>query len=257
MLSHLALFLLLSVVSYFFLVTRGTLIYRQLTSDHSDKSHVYWVYTVHRLISLSDQKLFVSAVLLFQYNRLVNRVVEEIQKVELSGKSLLVTSCAFGDLLPKVVAAAMRGGASRVFITDIIQNELKRAEQKLNGYEGGFELIEADATCMQFDNEFADLNILFFLLHELPDDAKLAAVTEAVRLVRPGGKLIIAEFHRPHSLLLRTLGRIYFTVFEPYALTVWNRSDPKRMLDARDGWDTRRVTHFMGNFQVVVATKSM
>ena len=244
-------------LGYFFLVTRGALIAHALVPRAQDRFHVYWVYSNMGLIKFSDRKPWVAAVLLFQYDRLVDKVVSEIKRVSLSGKTVLMTSCAFGDVMPKVVGAFVKGGAGRICITDLIKNELIHASKKLDQFHGKFELAEADATCMPQNDGSVELNLIFFLFHELPDASKEKAFREAMRVTAPGGKLIIAEFHRPRKRIMGWLGRLYFTVFEPFALTMWNRYDPVRFLEAEGGWTCERSTYFFGNFQVVTATKSV
>jgi len=110
---------------------------------------------------------------------------------------------------------------------------------------------------MKLDDAAVDINLVFFLLHELPDQAKEHAMREAARVVSPGGKLIIVEFHQPRTWFMRLLGRLYFTVFEPFALAMWNHHDPVRTIEAMGGWTLNRATFFWGNFQIVVATKQL
>ena len=243
-------------LGYFFIVTRGALIANALVPRAPDRCHVYWVYSNMGLIQFSDQKPWVAAVLLFQYDRLVDKVVSEIKRAQVRGKTVLMTSCAFGDVMPKIVQASVKGGARRITITDLIANELIHAGKKLQEFRGKVDLAEADATCMPQPDGSVDLNLIFFLFHELPDASKARAFSEAVRVTAPGGKLIIAEFHRPRKRIMRMLGRLYFTVFEPFALSMWNQYDPVHRLESMGGWTLERSTYFFGNFQVVTATKS-
>ncbi|MCX7110139.1 MAG: class I SAM-dependent methyltransferase [Proteobacteria bacterium] len=242
-------------LGYFFLVTRGALIAHAFVPRAQDRFHVYWVYSNMGLIKFSDKKTWVAAVLLFQYDRLVDKVVSEIRRTSLIGKTFLMTSCAFGDVMPKVVKATISGGADRICITDLIKNELIHARKKLNDFQGKVELAEADATRMPQADGTVAVNLIFFLFHELPDASKEMAFCEAMRVTAPGGKLIIAEFHRPRKRIMRWLGRLYFTVFEPFALTMWNQYDPVRYLESKGGWTCERSTYFFGNFQVVTAIK--
>ncbi len=242
-------------LGYFFLVTRGALIAHAFVPRAEDRFHIYWVYSHMGLIRFSDKKTWVAAVLLFQYDRLVERVVAEIKRTAVKGKTVLMTSCAFGDVMPRVVGASVKGGAGRICITDLIENELIHADGKLGEYQGNYELAEADARSMPQKDGAVAINLIFFLFHELPDPSKERVFHEAARVVAPGGKLIIAEFHRPRTWLMRQLGRIYFTIFEPYALSMWGEYDPVGFMDKMGGWRCERSTYFFGNFQVVVATK--
>lgn len=244
-------------LGYFFVVTRGALIAHALVSCPQDRFHIYWVYSNLGLTRFSDKRSWVKAVLLFQYDRLVDRVVGAIQQTALQGKTVLMTSCAFGDVMPRVVGASIDGGAGRICLTDLLKNQLIHADEKLRQYKGRYELSEADARRMPQADGAVELNLIFFLFHELPDAGKEQAFHEAARVVAPGGKLIIAEFHRPTAWLMRQLGRLYFTVFEPYALSLWHQYDPACFLERTGGWECERSIYFFGNFQVVVATKQI
>ena len=39
--------------------------------------------------------------------------------------------------------------------------------------------------------------LLFFLLHEQPADVRRKTIAEALRVTKPGGKLIFVDYHKP------------------------------------------------------------
>ncbi len=249
-------FLLASTGLFFFVVTRGALLVRGMSAgQNSDKSHVYPIYSNMRLIKLVDFQPIISAILLFQYSRLVSKIVAGLRQTNLKGKKVLVTSCAFGNVMPRVIEASFQSGAERVLVADIIRNELLHARSKLGQYAGRIEYIEDNATSMSQKDGVADANVMFFLLHELPHELKLRALAEAGRVLAPGGKLYLAEFHRPEVWVLRALSWTYFKVFEPLGLALWDTHDPLNCLESMGGWKCERQTYFFGNFQVVTATK--
>ena len=250
-----AAFLLLSIGLFFFVATRGALVLRGLSGTQSETAHVYPIYSNMRLIKLVDFQPIISAILLFQYHRLVSRIVAELGQLDLQGRRVLITSCAFGNVIPRVVKAAVQGGAERVLVADIIQNELIHASTKLGKLSGKVEFIEDNATDMKQGDGVVAANIIFFLLHELPHDLKGKALDEAGRMLAPGGKLLLAEFHRPELWVLRTLSWTYFKVFEPLGLALWDTHDPLNYLEGVGGWTCERTTYFCGNFQVITATK--
>jgi len=249
-------FLLLSTGLFFFVVTRGALLMRGLSSGaNGEKSHVYPIYSNMRLIKLVDFQPIISAILLFQYHRLVSKIVGGLEKSDLRNKKVLITSCAFGNVIPRVVQAALDAGAERVLIADIILNELVHARSKLSRFSGKVDFIEDNATAMKQKEGVVDANVIFFLLHELPHDLKGQALNEAGRMLAPGGKLYLAEFHRPELWVLRALSWTYFKVFEPLGLALWDTHDPLSYLENVGGWSCERTTYFFGNFQVITATK--
>ena len=252
-----ALFLVLvGTALFFFTLTRGALILRSITGrTHNAAAHVYPIYSDMRLIRLVDWQPIIAAILLFQYDRLVSAITNGLHKTDLRGKKVLITSCAFGNVIPRVVDASVRAGASRVLIADIILNELRHARTKLPAFAGQVDCIEENATAMTLPDSSVDANVIFFLLHELPHELKGAALREACRVLAPGGTLYLAEFHKPEPWVLRALSWTYFKVFEPLGLALWDTHDPLRQLQAMPGFHCERRTVFFGNFQVVVATR--
>jgi ubiquinone/menaquinone biosynthesis C-methylase UbiE len=249
-------FLLASTGLFFFVVTRGALVLRGLSpGTQSEKSHVYPIYSNMRLIKMVDFQPIISAILLFQYNRLVSKIVSGLEHSALRNKKVLITSCAFGNVIPRVVKAAVEAGAERVLIADIILNELIHAKSKLGNFAGKVDFIEDNATSMNQEAGSVAANVMFFLLHELPHQLKGRALAEAGRMLAPGGKLFLAEFHRPELWVLRALSWTYFKVFEPLGLALWDTHDPLACLEQMGGWKCERTTYFFGNFQIITATK--
>ena len=255
--SFLVVFMVLvSTALFFFVVTRGALIARGMGfGERGDSAHVYPIYSDMRLIKMVDFQPIISAILLFQYDRLVSRIVTELRGQNLRDRDVLITSCAFGNVIPRVVGASVAAGARRVHLVDLIKNELTHARSKLGEFAGKVEFREANATAMQQADGSVAANVIFFLLHELPHELKGEALKEAARTIAPGGKLLLAEFHKPGSLLLQALSWTYFKVFEPLGLALWDSHDPLNYIDKLGGFSCIRSTYFFGNFQVIVATK--
>jgi ubiquinone/menaquinone biosynthesis C-methylase UbiE len=248
-------FVLAATGLFFFVVTRGALIVRGLAGSGSDSSHVYPIYSNMRLIKMVDFQPIISAILLFQYPRLVSKIVDGLRATDLKNKKVLVTSCAFGNVIPRVVEASLQSGADRILIADIIKNELVHAKSKLGHCSGKVQYVEDNATSMKQDEGLVDANVMFFLLHELPHHLKAKALSEAGRMLAPGGKLYLGEFHKPEPWVLKALSWTYFKVFEPLGLALWDSHDPVLLLQEMGGWSVERTTFFFGNFQVITATK--
>lgn len=256
----LSLLLLVTTLSatavFFFTVTRGTLLVRSaIGGTPDDAAHVYPIYSNRQLIRLIDFQPIISAILLFQYNRLVSTITAGLARMDLRDRDVLITSCAFGNVIPRVVDSALNAGARRILIADIIQNELDHARGKLGAHPGQLEFIEENAMAMQQADGSVAANIMFFLLHELPHPQKAIALREAVRVLAPGGTLFLGEFHRPSVRVLRLLSWTYFKTFEPWGLALWDSQDPLRQLEELGGLRCEQRTFFFGNFQIIIATK--
>lgn len=251
-------FILASTALFFFTLTRGALILRGVQAgSQGDAAHVYPIYSNMRLIRLVDFQPIISAILLFQYDRLVSMITSGLRHMDLKGKKVLITSCAFGNVIPRVVEASVESGASQVLIADIIDNELIHAKGKLVPFADKLELLQENAVAMKQADASVAVNVIFFLLHELPHHLKGQALSEATRVLAPGGKLYLAEFHRPDLWVLRALSWTYFKVFEPLGLALWDTHDPLAQLQALGGFTCERRTVFFGNFQIIVATKNL
>lgn len=241
--------------AFFFVVTRGALLVRAVMAGPRDPAaHVYPIYSNMRLIRMVDFQPIIAAILLFQYDRLVTIIANGLQRMNLRGRKVLITSCAFGNVMPRVAQASFNAGAEKVQVVDIIENELLHAQRKLSQMPGTFEYLRQDATRTTLPDASVDANVVFFLLHELPHELKGEVLKEACRVLAPGGKLYLAEFHRPHLSVLRALSWTYFKVFEPLGLALWSTHDPLAQLQGM-GFACERRKVFFGNFQVITATK--
>lgn len=241
--------------AFFFVVTRGALLVRAVMAGPRDPAaHVYPIYSNMRLIRMVDFQPIIAAILLFQYDRLVTIIANGLQRMNLRGRKVLITSCAFGNVMPRVAQASFAAGAEKVQVVDIIENELLHAQRKLSQMPGTFEYLRQDATRTTLPDASVDANVVFFLLHELPHELKGEVLKEACRVLAPGGKLYLAEFHRPHLSVLRALSWTYFKVFEPLGLALWSTHDPLAQLQGM-GFACERRKVFFGNFQVITATK--
>lgn len=247
---------LASTALFFFTLTRGALLMRgALGRLQHEAAHVYPIYSNLKLIRLVDWQPVIAAILLFQYSRLVSVITHGLRHSALQGKQVLITSCAFGNVMPRVARAAMKADAKRLLVADIIQNELDHARGKLEFCADHTEYLQQNATALTLPDASVHANVMFFLLHELPHHLKVCALAEAMRVLAPGGRLYLAEFHRPRPWLLRLLSWTYFKVFEPFGLALWSTHDPVLQLQAMPGVHCERHVVFFGNFQVIVASK--
>ena len=73
------------------------------------------------------------------------------------------------------------------------------------------------------DNVFSSV-LIFFLLHELPPDARERCISEAIRVLRPGGRFVITEYGAsPKKNWLRRfpLTRWVLMRLEPFLESFW------------------------------------
>lgn len=126
---------------------------------------------------------------------------------------VLDIGCGRGAVLLAVAKLLPRGTATGVDIwrADQTGNEPAATwrNAELEGVKDRIALDTGDMTRLPYDDGTFDLIVSSLAIHNLPGMAKrLAAVEEAARVVKPGGRLVIADigFTRRYAARLRELG---------------------------------------------------
>ena len=249
--------ILASVGLFFLIVTRISLIVQSNNSNADpDTAHIYWIYKSPLFIRMADQMFVVSSILLGQYSKLVSCVVKRLNP-SLKGKKILQISCAFGNVSEKIAESCAKQGASEFVLTDIMQSEIDNAERKLKRFGKLCSFRRQDATKLEFEDQSFDYVVVFFLPHELPFDKKVKLIEESNRVLKPGGKVIFGEFHKPRVKILEVLGRIYFKIFEPYATEMWDDFDLEKAMEERtdNSYSIEKDTFLFDNFQILTAKR--
>jgi len=248
---------LASIGLFFLILTRLSLVFQANNSKSDpDTAHIYWIYKSPFFIRLTDRMFVVSSILLFQYSKLVSCVVKRLNP-SLKGKRVLQVSCAFGNVSEKIAESCAAQGAEEFVLTDIMQSELDNAKRKLKRFGSLCSYNRQDATNLAFEDQSFDYVVAFFLPHELPFDKKLKHIEEAKRVLKPGGKIVFGEFHKPRLRVLEILGRIYFKIFEPYATEMWDGFDLAKVVegDTDTTYKIEKETFLFDNFQVLAAKR--
>lgn len=212
---------------------------------------LYWWTYVHPLaLAVFDHMLVINLILLTNYNKMRDRALARF--ADAPGRVLQI-SCAYGDITPRLVQLLAAGGG-RLDVIDVLAIQLQNVGRKL-GRAAPVRLMNMDATALTLPSAAYDRALIFFLLHEQPADVRARTLAEALRVVRPGGRIVIADFARPYWWNpFRYLWAVFLTIFEPYALDMW-RADLADMLPADCGARVAVTRHFGGLFQVAEVTK--
>lgn len=216
------------------------------------RRHYWWAY-IHPLgVKFFDRRWIVNLILLGNYRRLRDRALAEFGRA--ASGSILQLACVYGDLtaqLEKRVAA----GSGRLDVVDVVPIQLSNLKNKLPPGTRA-RMLRMDSADLGLPDASYDRAMLFFLLHELPANHRARTLSEAFRVVKPGGKILIVDFARPHWWNpLFYLWRPLLASLEPFALDLW-RDDIVSLLPP--SWKSakfRRETSFGGFFQKVVVTR--
>lgn len=157
-----------------------------------------------RALAFWDHPIPMNMVLFGNYRRLRDQVLRRISPGE---KVIQLGSC-YGDLMPEI-----RKKTDDLTIIDCVPEQLALARSKCD-----CNTVLSDAANTGLKSGEADVVVIFFLLHELPEEWKHGVLTEAYRLAGRDGRVIITEF-ASHKLWnpFGYIERLIFRLFEPFA----------------------------------------
>jgi ubiquinone/menaquinone biosynthesis C-methylase UbiE len=167
--------------------------------------------------------------------------------------STLQVACAYGNLTPRLLRRL--GPDARLDVVDILPIQLKNLGEKLPP-DPRVTLLQGDSSSLACADASHDQVLLFFLLHEQPEAVRRATLAEALRVVKPGGKVVIVDYHRPSRWhLMRPLMRLVFRKLEPYAMDLWDRDVAHFIEPSQQPSSMTQQTYFGGLYQKLVLTR--
>jgi demethylmenaquinone methyltransferase/2-methoxy-6-polyprenyl-1,4-benzoquinol methylase len=144
-------------------------------------------------------------------NRLwLKRLVQSI--LDTKPNNYLDLCCGTGAVAERLVTSCKRGSLPSIDCVDFSFQMITIAKNRLSGLGVPFTTFVADATELPFSNESYDTVSIAYGSRNIED--KQAAIGEAARVLRPGGKLCILELTRPHRLI-RPFHALYLKTVVP------------------------------------------
>lgn len=208
----------------------------------------WWAYLHPRAVFLFEREWLVNLILWGNYQRLCNEALEQLAGDE--GQRLLQVACVYGDLTQRV--GGLLGARDRLDVIDVAPIQLANLRQKLRP-DARIHLHQQDSRSLRFEDGTFDRTLLFFLLHEQPAEVRRATLAEALRVTRPGGKLVIVDYHRPdEGHLLRLPMRGVLAALEPFALDLWRHEVAEFLPAGPHLSNLRKSTFFRGLYQKIV-----
>jgi len=211
----------------------------------------WWAYVHPRAVRVFERRWLVNLILFGNYARLRDAALDEIGS-QAGGRTLQI-ACVYGDLTPRLRRHLADDG--RLDVIDVLPAQLDNLRRKLPP-DPRISLVLRDSAALGYADRSFDRVLVFFLLHEQPERVRRRTLAEALRVVKPGGKVILIDYHRPHrwnplylplSAVLRWL--------EPDALDLW-RHDLDHYLPAGGAVaGLCKQTYFGGLYQKVVLTR--
>jgi ubiquinone/menaquinone biosynthesis C-methylase UbiE len=220
---------------------------------HYLKAHYWWAYVHPRAVRLFERQWLVNLILWGNYARLRDAALGELGE-SLPGRTLQV-ACVYGDLTCRLGERAAAGHGT-VDVVDVLAIQLDNLRRKLSA-DAPVRTLRMDSTRLAAPDGRYDRALVFFLLHEQPAHDRERTLAEVVRVVRPGGTVVIVDYARPrwwHPL--RYLWRPLLATLEPFALDLWRCEVADLLRGARAIRHLRTRSHFGGLYQTVVATRA-
>jgi demethylmenaquinone methyltransferase/2-methoxy-6-polyprenyl-1,4-benzoquinol methylase len=161
-------------------------------------------------------------------HRLWKRFTIEVSAVR-KGHKVLDIAGGTGDLT--MAFSDLVGETGQVVLADINSSMLKVGRDRLmdRGYASNILFVQANAECLPFpDNYFNEVTIAFGL-RNVTDKNK--ALRSMLRVLKPGGKLLILEFSKTDNPLLSKVYDMYsFTALPALGKLITNDSESYRYL---------------------------
>jgi len=132
-------------------------------------------------------------------HRIWKRFTIELSGVR-KGHDVLDIAGGTGDLAARF--SDIVGPDGRVVLADINDSMLRVGRDKLldSGRQGNLEFVQADVQSLPFPDDSFDCVSIAFGLRNVTD--KGAALRDMLRVLKPGGRLLVLEFSKPRSELL-------------------------------------------------------
>jgi len=208
----------------------------------------WWAYVRPYAIKFFDREWIVNLILLGNMVKLRDWALNALG-TKIFGRTLQIAS-VYGDFVAQLTKRIAEG--SSLDLIDVVPAQLENLRKKLPGH-APVQLFQNDATNLHLADESYNQVVMFFLLHEMPKDVRDKTLSEAVRVLKPGGKFVIVDFHKPSWWNpFRYLYPPFFKVFEPFALDIWRQNIEEWLPKDFVPVDVTKETIFGGLYQKVV-----
>ena len=211
----------------------------------------WWAYLHPRAVRIFERQWLVNLILWGNFAQLRDAALQEMGDV-INGRVLQV-ACVYGDFTEHLVRRL--GPQGSVDVIDVAPIQIKNLQAKLSNPQHVNALLQ-DSTDLHFVDGSHDAVVVFFLLHEQPADVRRKTIAEALRVTKPGGKLIFVDYHKPvASSPFRYIMVPILTTLEPFAMDMWNGEIADWLPSDLTISKLEKQTYFGGLYQKVVITR--
>ncbi len=218
--------------------------------EYLEKTY-WWAYTHPNAVRVFERQWLVNLILWGNFSRLRDLALDEMGNA-VQGQVLQV-ACVYGNLTEHLVRRL--GPKGHLNVVDVAPVQIKNLHQKLSD-KRQVSILQQDASQLSFDNASHDAVLVFFLLHEMPLEVRRKTIAEALRVTKPGGKLIFVDYHKPvASSPFRYLMVPILSTLEPFAMDLWNHNITDWLPAGGSYSHMDHQTYFGGLYQKLVITR--
>lgn len=192
--------------------------------------HYWWAYLAPWGVWFFDHRPIINLILFGRYPAILDEVMR--RHAAAPARRTLQLTCAYGALTPALAASPASG---ELHLMDAAAIQLRAAQRKIPGGAGPVHCARVNAEALAYADDSFDTVIIFFLLHELPPAARTRALREAVRVLAPGGRLLLAEYGEnrgAHPLHRLPPARWLLEKLEPFLHSFWHGNLDALLLEA-------------------------
>jgi ubiquinone/menaquinone biosynthesis C-methylase UbiE len=193
---------------------------RHRVPEYLDTNY-WWAYLSPIGVNFFDHPFIVNRILWGQYQQIAQDTVNVIAKHE--NETIAGISCAYGEFIPMCVQQV---NFKQLALFDVAEIQLKHAKQKIVAHENFSKchLFLSNAESIAMPDNSVDTSVLFYLLHELPEPARKRVLAETIRITKPEGRIIIADYApkgERHFFHRNLFFRRIFQKMEPFLANFW------------------------------------
>ena len=209
----------------------------------------WWAYVHPKSVWVFEREWLVNLILWGNMNKLTCAVLDEMNLQ--SNSSVLQVACVYGDFSNRL-ASHLGQTQSRLSVVDVAPIQIDNIKKKVAAHNN-VSIHLQDSTFMSFPNDNFDETVVFFLLHEQPEEARRKTIAEAIRVTRPGGRVIFVDYHGPkRSNPMRYVMKPILALLEPFAMDLWREELPAFMPAGIKPEQISYSFYFSGLYQKVV-----
>jgi ubiquinone/menaquinone biosynthesis C-methylase UbiE len=214
--------------------------------------HYWWAYVHPNAVRVFERQWLVNLILWGNFDRLRDAALGRLGD-SIFGRTLQV-ACVYGDLTQRLVERLAEEAC--LDVVDILPVQLENLARKL-GSAPRATLELRDSADLKGADGYYDQVLVFFLLHEQPLETRRKTVAEALRVTKPGGRVLFVDYHRPHAANpMRLIMKPVLRLLEPFALDLWNDEISAWLPEGTPGLQVEKQTFFGGLYQMTEVTRT-